>query len=277
MKKLLLLLMLVWGVEQNTSAQTIVTFYTTLGSFEVELYDTLQPITAGNFKTLVNAKFYDGVIFHRIISNFVIQGGDPTGTGTGGPGYTIPDEFDSTLSNIKKTLSMANAGPNTGGSQFFINTKNNTFLDFDKPPLTSKHPVFGIVISGWDTVEMIENVQVNANDRPLVDVVMDSIRVTQFPLSVWTPVDVELGVAIYPNPVDSRSIVDINSEGVTDAEVSIYGQTGALMGNRKVSLVTGGNPFSLTDFGIGQLPTGVYYMTVNNGKTITRKRFVIVE
>ena len=186
MKKILLSIVFTLSIAGSLSAQTIVTFYTTLGSFEVELYDTLQPITAGNFKTLVNAKFYDGVIFHRIISNFVIQGGDPTGTGTGGPGYSIPDEFDSTLSNIKKTLSMANSGPNTGGSQFFINTKNNTFLDFDKPPLTSKHPVFGIVISGWDTVEMIESVQVNGNNRPLTDVVMDSIRVTQFPLSIWT-------------------------------------------------------------------------------------------
>ena len=255
----------------------MIILHTNYGDIALKLNHDKAPKTAANFEQYVKEGHYDGVIFHRIISNFVIQGGDPTGTGTGGPGYTIPDEFDSTLSNIKKTLSMANAGPNTGGSQFFINTKNNTFLDFDKPPLTSKHPVFGIVISGWDTVEMIENVQVNANDRPLVDVVMDSIRVTQFPLSVWTPVDMELGVAIYPNPVDSRSIVEINSEGVMDAEVSIYGQTGALMGNRKVSLVTGGNPFSLTDFRIGQLPAGVYYMTVNNGKTITRKRFVIVE
>jgi peptidylprolyl isomerase len=277
MKKILLSIVFTLSIVGSISAQTIVTFYTTLGSFDVELYDTLQPVTAGNFKTLVNSKFYDGVIFHRIISNFVIQGGDPTGTGTGGPGYTIPDEFDSTLSNIKKTLSMANSGPNTGGSQFFINTKNNTFLDFDKPPLTSKHPVFGIVISGWDTVEMIENVQVNGNNKPLVNVVMDSIRVTQFPLSIWTPSQAELGVAIYPNPVNNQSIVEINSEGVVNAVVSIYGQTGALMGNRTVSLINGGNQFSLNDFGVHALPTGVYYMTINTGKTITRKRFVVVK
>ena len=130
MKKIILYLVFTFGIVQASVSQTVVTFFTNMGSFEVELYDTLMPITAGNFKSLVEDEYYDGVIFHRIISNFVIQGGDPTGTGSGGPGYTIPDEFDSTLSNLVKTLSMANAGPNTGGSQFFINTKNNTFLDF---------------------------------------------------------------------------------------------------------------------------------------------------
>ncbi len=101
MKKLLLSVTFIICLQAAVTAQTKVTFYTTLGNFDAEIYDSLMPITAGNFLSLVNSKYYDGVIFHRVIKNFVIQGGDPTGTGSGGPGYTIPDEFDSTgvLSN----------------------------------------------------------------------------------------------------------------------------------------------------------------------------------
>ena len=277
MKNLLLSILFILGIYCSSMAQTIVTFYTNMGSFEVELYDNLKPITAGNFKKLVNEKFYDGVVFHRIIDNFVIQGGDPTGTGSGGPGYAINDEFDSTLSNVVKTLSMANSGPNTGGSQFFINMKNNTFLDFDKAPLTSAHPVFGIVISGWDTVEMIEAVPVNVNDRPLNDVVMDSIRVTQFPLSIQNPLEDGFDVAIYPNPVNSQSIVEIQSHDVRNAVVSVYNQTGALVRNSEVLLMVGRNHIGLHNFEVSQLPTGVYYMTISSGEIITRKRFVIID
>jgi len=158
-------------------SQSKANFYTNYGTFQVILYDTLAPITAGNFISLIDDKFYDGVIFHRIIDDFVIQGGDPTGTGSGGPGYTIEDEFGEGLSNIETTLSMANSGPNTGGSQFFINTVDNTFLDHDQSPLSSAHPVFGIVIKNWHIVETIENVPVDGNDRPIDDVIMDSIRI----------------------------------------------------------------------------------------------------
>ncbi|UTW65561.1 peptidylprolyl isomerase [bacterium SCSIO 12643] len=277
MKKLFFLLIFIWGVGQSTSAQTIVTFYTTLGSFEVELYDTLQPITAGNFKTLVNDKFYDGIIFHRIISNFVIQGGDPNGNGTGGPGYTIPDEFDSSLSNIEKTLSMANAGPNTGGSQFFINTKNNTFLDFDKPPYTSAHPVFGIVISGWDTVEMIENVQVNSNDKPLVDVVMDSIRVTQFPLAIRLPYNTLDGVTVYPNPANEGSVIEILSDQKQEVTISLYDVNGIEVMNRVRQLHKGENQINLSDLGVIGLAQGVYVFRVQYGAQMQTTRIILSE
>lgn len=210
MRKFLLPFLFAFFLFSKAQSQTIVTFYTSMGSFEVELYDTLKPITAGNFRDLVEDKFYDGVIFHRVISNFVIQGGDPLGNGTGGPGYTIQDEFDSSLSNLEKTLSMANSGPNSGGSQFFINTKNNTFLDFDKAPLSSAHPVFGIVINGWDTVEMIEAVAVNGNDRPLVDVVMDSIRVNQAPLAILNPSQQREKLEIFPNPASGNAFIKFN-------------------------------------------------------------------
>ena len=141
------------------------------GDIVVALYDDM-PVTAGNFKKLVGEGFYDGVIFHRVIPNFMIQGGDPTGTGMGGPGYKIEDEFVAGHSNVRGTLSMANSGPNSGGSQFFINLVDNSFLDYDKQPLTSKHPVFGEVVEGMDVVDKIAGVATGFGDKPSEDVVI---------------------------------------------------------------------------------------------------------
>ena len=147
---------------QSQSSGTRVLLKTTLGDITLEL-DPGMPITTSNFKTLVEKGFYDGTIFHRVIDGFMIQGGDPRGTGTGGPGYTIKDEFGSNNRNDRGTIAMANAGPNTGGSQFFINLVNNNFLD-------TKHPVFGKVVSGMDVIDKIAKVQTNSNDKPLTDV-----------------------------------------------------------------------------------------------------------
>ena len=276
MKKLVLLIALVSGTVNFLSAQTIVTFYTTMGSFEVELYDTLKPVTAGNFKTLVNSKFYDGVIFHRVMNNFVIQGGDPTGTGSGGPGYSIQDEFDSRLSNVVKTLSMANSGPNTGGSQFFINMKNNTFLDFDKAPLTSAHPVFGAVISGWDTVELIEAVPVNSQNRPNTPVVMDSIRVTQIPLGVKQVFIDNATLVVYPNPVNEYSVMKFESTITSEISISVYAQNGMLISKQNVAVVTGVNFIPLNHIGAQSLPVGMYFISINNGSELVRKKFVVM-
>ncbi|MFH1064395.1 MAG: peptidylprolyl isomerase [Candidatus Woesearchaeota archaeon] len=135
---------------------------TNMGDIVIELYDDM-PITAGNFEKLVSEGFYDGVIFHRIIAGFMIQGGDPTGTGTGGPGYKIKDEFTDHNRNEPGTLSMANAGPNTGGSQFFINLVDNSFLD-------GKHPVFGKVVEGMDVVTKMGKVKTGSGDRPVEEV-----------------------------------------------------------------------------------------------------------
>jgi len=131
-----------------------------------------MPVTAGNFEKLAEEGFYDGVIFHRVIPDFMIQGGDPTGTGMGGPGYKIEDEFVAGHSNVRGTIAMANAGPNSGGSQFFINLVDNGFLDYDKEPLTSKHPVFGKVVDGMDVVDEIAGVETGAGDKPIEDVVI---------------------------------------------------------------------------------------------------------
>ena len=125
---------------------TNVILSTTMGDIEIELFDKDMPITAGNFKKLVEKGFYNNTIFHRVIADFMIQGGDPTGTGMGGPGYTIKDEFTKNNRNDRGTIAMANAGPNTGGSQFFINTVNNNYLD-------KMHPVFGKVVKGMDVVD----------------------------------------------------------------------------------------------------------------------------
>ena len=144
------------------NTQKLVRLETNMGNITIEL-DADMPITAGNFETLAKKGYYDGVIFHRVISGFMIQGGDPTGTGMGGPGYAIKDEFTARNRNSRGTLSMANAGPNTGGSQFFINLIDNNFLD-------SKHPVFGKVVEGMDVVDKIGKTKTGHGDKPLKEV-----------------------------------------------------------------------------------------------------------
>jgi peptidylprolyl isomerase len=129
-----------------------------------------MPITTDNFKALVEKGFYDGIIFHRVIDGFMIQGGDPEGTGMGGPGYAIKDEFTKSNKNDRGTIAMANSGPNTGGSQFFINLVNNNFLD-------EMHPAFGKVVNGMDVVDAIGKVKTDANDRPLKEVKIIRARI----------------------------------------------------------------------------------------------------
>ncbi|MDH7517857.1 MAG: peptidylprolyl isomerase [Candidatus Thermoplasmatota archaeon] len=169
------------NIEQNNTAgkNPIAILDTSMGVIKIELYKDKAPITAGNFINLSKNGFYDGLIFHRVIQNFMIQGGDPNGDGTGGPSYTIKDEFHPDLSNVRGTISMANHGPNTGGSQFFINVVNNTYLDYNKEPLEYKHAVFGKVIEGMDVVDAISKVKTDENDKPLVDVVIKSITIQE--------------------------------------------------------------------------------------------------
>ncbi len=133
---------------------------TTLGDIEIELFEKDMPVTTGNFKKLVEKGFYNNTIFHRVIPDFMIQGGDPKGNGTGGPGYTIKDEFTKNNKNDRGTIAMANAGPNTGGSQFFINVVNNNYLD-------KMHPVFGKVVRGMDVADKISRVKRDRNDKPV--------------------------------------------------------------------------------------------------------------
>ena len=148
-----------------------VTFRTSQGLFRAELYEDRAPMTSANFVSLVEKEFYDGVIFHRVIDGFMIQGGDPTETGRGGPGYTIADEFGPGLGHdAAGILSMANAGPDTGGSQFFITIAPTPWLD-------RKHAVFGRVVEGMDVVRNIGKVKTARGDRPVEDVVMKEVKV----------------------------------------------------------------------------------------------------
>jgi peptidylprolyl isomerase len=157
------------GKGTEGAGGTKVLLETNMGDVTIQLYDDM-PVTASNFKKLVGDGFYDGVIFHRVIDGFMIQGGDPTGTGRGGPGYTIKDEFTDHNKNSRGTISMANAGPNTGGSQFFINLVDNNYLD-------KMHPVFGEVVDGMDVVDKMGKVKTGPMDRPLKDVVIVKARV----------------------------------------------------------------------------------------------------
>lgn len=152
-------------------ANPIAVFETNHGTFEIELFEDKAPITVKNFIDLAEKGFYDGLIFHRVIDGFMIQGGDPNGTGTGGPGYTIPDEFHKDLKHDSEgVLSMANAGPNTGGSQFFITLAATPWLD-------GHHSVFGKVVKGMDVVREIGKVDTDFQDKPLAKVVMEKVTI----------------------------------------------------------------------------------------------------
>jgi cyclophilin family peptidyl-prolyl cis-trans isomerase len=144
------------------------TMQTNHGAIELELFDDDAPKTVENFRKLAADGFYDGVIFHRVIKDFMIQGGDPTGTGTGGPGYQFEDEFNDHKVE-RGALAMANAGPNTNGSQFFIVTADAA------PWLDGKHTVFGRVSAGMDTVDAIEAKDTDAADKPSADIVIERV------------------------------------------------------------------------------------------------------
>jgi len=145
------------------------TMHTNHGPIELELHDDDAPKTVENFRKLAADGFYDGVIFHRVIPDFMIQGGDPTGTGTGGPGYTFEDEFNDHRV-VRGALAMANAGPNTNGSQFFIVTIA------EAPWLDGKHTVFGKVVSGMEAVDAIESQPTDGRDKPLEDAKIERIE-----------------------------------------------------------------------------------------------------
>jgi peptidyl-prolyl cis-trans isomerase B (cyclophilin B) len=148
---------------------TNATLHTSHGAIEVELFDDDAPRTVENFVKLARDGFYDGVTFHRVIPDFMIQGGDPTGSGMGGPGYTFEDEFNE-HKVVRGALAMANAGPDTNGSQFFVVTAEAT------PWLDGKHTVFGRVTNGMDVVDTISNVDTDSNDKPREAVVIERVE-----------------------------------------------------------------------------------------------------
>ena len=169
------LLALCQDAYANETIRPSAVFETTMGNFTIELYNDLAPLTCRSFMDLAQRNFYDGIIFHRVIDGFMIQGGDPRGTGTGGPGYTIPDEFGEGLTHDSEgILSMANAGPNTGGSQFFITLAPTPWLD-------GRHAIFGRVTEGMDVVRAIGKTRTTPADKPVVDVVINKLTIENDP------------------------------------------------------------------------------------------------
>ena len=158
------------------ASETYAVFDTTEGTFKAKLFADKAPNTVQNFVDLAEGKktgkpFYDGLVFHRVIPNFMIQGGCPEGTGRGGPGYRFADEFHPTLKHERKgMLSMANSGPNTNGSQFFITVAPTPWLD-------DKHSIFGEIVEGYDVVEKISNAPRNSQDRPNREVKINSVKI----------------------------------------------------------------------------------------------------
>ncbi len=171
--------------DKTMNKNQIATWITNKGTFKIELFEDQMPITTANFIKLAKSSFYNDTKFHRVIDGFMVQGGDPNSKsanestyGTGGPGYTIKDEFVKGLSNVRGTIAMANTGqPNSGGSQFFINLVDNVGLDFDKPPMESSHPVFGKVISGMEVVDAISKIKTKPGDVPVDPVIIQSITI----------------------------------------------------------------------------------------------------
>ena len=159
--------------EEKPMAKTKFMIETTMGTIEGELYTDKAPNTVQNFVTLAKKGFYDGIIFHRVIPDFMIQTGDPTGTGTGGPGYQFGDEFNAKLRHDKPgVLSMANSGPGTNGSQFFITIVPTPWLD-------NRHSIFGQVTQGMDVVLAIVKAPRDANDKPLTTISMKKVTITE--------------------------------------------------------------------------------------------------
>ncbi len=161
-------------VNTNNKKSHMIKIETNYGKIVFETYDSDAPNTVANFVTLAGKGFYNGLIFHRVIKGFMIQGGDPSGNGTGGPGYKFADELDPNTASYKAgykkgVVAMANSGPDTNGSQFFIMTEDY--------PLPNAYTIFGKVLSGQDVVDKIANVQIGANDKPISPVVMKTVSV----------------------------------------------------------------------------------------------------
>lgn len=211
-------ILLILGVNKESKAQTVVQWYTSMGNFRAQLREDIVPLTGQNFIDLTNDNFYDDLIFHRVISEFMIQDGCPIGNGTGGPGYTFDDEFHPDLVHDEPgILSMANSGPNTNGSQYYITVVPTAWLD-------GSYNIFGKIIDGMDVVYAISEVETYSNDKPIIDVVIDSIRVvTGAPtIALTAPVSNGKWNAVSDNNItwNSGFIADVKIEFSSDNGVN---------------------------------------------------------
>ena len=262
MKKLFTLLIIACSFA-TVKAQTQVKFHTTLGDFIVELNDTLVPITAGNFMNLVQDKYYDGVTFHRLINNFMIQGGN------GAKKPNIEDEFHVALSNTTGTISMANTGAvNSGNTQFFINLINNTRLDYNKAPLSSKHPVFGKVVENFSVVQAIGSAPVSGS-APSPPIYMDSLRLYMSPVdttnngggvSVYDfKAPVCSVIEVFPNPLTSNSFIKVKAHSNT-INVRLFDLLGNELVKKELKTTDKELVIELYSLTAETLPSGIYFL-----------------
>lgn len=240
-----------------------------MGKFVVEMNETPRPITTKNFIGLVKKKFYDKLIFHRVIKDFVIQGGDPKGDGTGGTGFPIKDELTPLVSNVTGTIAMANSGPNSAESQFYFNLKDNTGLD-------KAYVAFGKVISGISVVQAIGVVKTNSNDKPLTPVIMDSVRITS-PATGLEELNEADGLTIFPNPVTNESVIWLESATEEQVQLSLYNLQGQRLAEIPKKLMNGTNTISVKEIFNTDFSPGVYYLMVKHGTFISRKKFAVLE
>jgi peptidyl-prolyl cis-trans isomerase A (cyclophilin A) len=269
MKNLSTLILLL--VASSAFAQTQIDFYTTMGDFRVEVREDLMPITAGNFIDLVEAEFYDGIIFHRVIAGFVIQGGDPTGTGFGGPGYTIMDEYHPEMNHDSTgVIAMAKtSAPNSAGSQFYFTLGAQNGLDMT-------YAVFGTCIENVEVIEQIGLVATNGNDAPLVDVVMDSLRIVEAPSGL---IDFKPSIRLetYPNPFSESTQIsyEVITPGTT--QLMIYDIQGRLI-NSWTERVSNPGIKSIVwrgeDADFAEVPNGTYYFVLTTPDGVGTQKLI---
>jgi peptidyl-prolyl cis-trans isomerase A (cyclophilin A) len=223
MKKIILSLFIALfslvGIQNQAVAKDVIAkFETTQGNFEIKLFHKRAPMTVSNFINLAKKGFYNGLIFHRVIPNFMVQGGDPQGTGMGGPGYTFKDEFHSELRHSKKgILSMANSGPNTNGSQFFITVAPTPHLD-------DRHSVFGEVSKGYDIVEKISKVDRDGKDKPKKEVKLTKVTI----VGDFKPVKVEQAKEITQAEIEKLTRKQVEKLIAKVAEAQDLGKVSAI-------------------------------------------------
>jgi peptidyl-prolyl cis-trans isomerase A (cyclophilin A) len=245
-----------------------------MGEFRVEVREDLMPITAGNFIDLVEKEFYDGVIFHRVVRGFVNQGGDPSGTGSGGPGYTIMDEYHPNMNHDSTgVMGMAKtSAPNSAGSQFY-------FIIGAQKHLDRNYAVFGSCIRNLDVIKEINKVRVNVNDRPLENVVMDSVRIVQGTSSLDESED-EVLSEVFPNPFSTGVQINYKVKTAGDVDVAIYNLQGTLIRTLKSGQSPSGI-FNLNWDGSGvdgsYVPSGEYYLTFTTPSGVSSQKLIKIE